>query len=208
MPWVSWRPPVYYNVDTGRVRNCCRCDWPYGLPPFLSCFEGTTEKDKKERHCCYGISLIILTLGILTLVLYFLGILNLFGSSPKKSVVVPVCTFGGGMSMRLAYQPSSNSLQDLTGLGCTVDMETTQIVSSGIDSLIGPYWTGYTQRGFNLVNCSAYTWTQWMQLQNAVILSNRVMTIYSQDNPASGPFPRISHLCHPTEHMGACRHRI
>lgn len=106
----------------------------------------------------------------------------------SNTLNIPTCT-NAYFAVRLVYNPTTASLEDTSGLGCTVALGTTQINASGVDPVIGPFWSGCDVRAFDLPGCTSYTYTQWIQLQDAVMLSQRIMTIYSTLNPSTGPFP-------------------
>ena len=124
-------------------------------------------------------------------ILVFVGILH---SSGHGAVAIPVCNGSSGVNavVRLVYDPSSQSVQDVSGAGCSADLGGTQVTASGVDPLIGPYWMGYHQRGVDLVGCTSYSWTQWLQTSDAIVLANQVMSFTAADG--AGPFPLSAFL--------------
>jgi hypothetical protein len=161
------------------------------LIPLQQPTEGGEDVASHLRRSAKFASIILLVLAFLGIGFYFLFTLVIipYFFPSGGAIYVPVCTGVSSLAMRLVYNPNSNSVKDISGLGCAVDLGGTQITNSGVDPVIGPYWMGYHQRAFNFPGCTSYTTTQWMQIQDAVMLSNRIMTIYSTIDPSTGPFP-------------------
>lgn len=154
---------------------------------------------RRRRRCAAILLLLILVSSLAALAFYVLArfsafnILQVIGLVHGGSHGIPTC-IASTFPMRLVYDPDGQQIVDISGSGCSVEVGTTLITGSGVDSVVGPYWTGHHQRAFDLQGCTSYSWTQWMKLNNAIQLSSRVMSIYSTQNPSTGPFPLTAFL--------------
>ncbi len=157
--------------------------------------------DRKRLFIVVSFSIVVLVC-VAVVVFALLSTLHVFNvlvflhleSASDFVIDVPTCN-DVYFPVRLVYDPSSQSVQDVSGHACTVVVPgSTEITASGTDPVIGPYWSGTYAVAFDVMGCTSYTWTQWMQLQDAVMLNQRIMTMYSTADPTTGPFPLTAFL--------------